>query len=149
MFDTDSLGSKNYFSGNQADMMTARKLEKRVKLNAFEFCDEALYALIFYLLSLGDAPLDEEDGSFKYDRPQYIARFRKNFFPSRVWAHMERVYRGETPPSPAALLPVMIHCERHSTASSRHKSSLPNRNPVLFWFRLLGMESSPRFFRFT
>lgn len=104
MWDTDSFGYDSYFSGYCSGSRTSREYDIRIKKGAIDFCAEALYLFAFTLLSLGDAPISEFSGKFKYDNPKYNGRFRKDLFPDNLWKLFETVFRGEKEPSAEMLL---------------------------------------------
>lgn len=104
MWDTDSFGFDSYFSGYCSGSCTSREYDIRIKKDAIGFCAEALYLFVFTLLSLGDAPISEFSGKFKYDNPKYNGRFRKVLFPDNLWELFASVFRGEKEPSAEMLL---------------------------------------------
>lgn len=99
MWDTDSFGYNQYFSGYCSGNETSREYDTTKKLDAIGFCNESLYVFAFSVLTLGDAPISEYDQSFKYDKPEYLGGFRRNFVPENLWTLFESVFRGEKEPS--------------------------------------------------
>ncbi len=104
MWDTDSFGYNTFFSGFYSGNQTSREYDISHKLGAVGFCNEQLYLLIFSLLSLGDYPINEMNGKYKYANPQYHALFRRNFFPENLWDLFDSVFCGEKDASVAMLL---------------------------------------------
>lgn len=104
MWDTDSFGYENFFSGYCAGNQTSREYDITKKDGAIDFCSEALYLFAFSVLSLGDAPISEFSGKFKFDNPNYGALYRKELFPGNLWKLFEQVFRGEKPASVEVLL---------------------------------------------
>lgn len=104
MWDTDSFGYENFFSGYCAGSKTSREYDITKKDGAIDFCSEALYLFAFSVLSLGDAPISEFSGKFKFDNPNYGALYRKDLFPRNLWKLFEEVFRGEKEPSVEILL---------------------------------------------
>lgn len=104
MWDTDSFGHGTFFSGYYSGNRTSREYDISCKMGAIGFCSEQLYLLIFSLLSLGDYPINEWNGTFKYDDSEYYALFRKTFFPSNVWNLLQDVFRKTKLPSVDMLL---------------------------------------------
>ena len=93
MFDTDSFGFQNYFSGfRAAGITTANVYDTKTKRGALKFCDDALYIFAFSILSLGSPAIYEDKQShkrvFRFDEeiPDYN---RKYLFPERLWRLFE------------------------------------------------------------
>ena len=104
MWDTDSFGRENFFSGYCSGCKTSREYDISKKAGAIEFCNEALYQFVFSVLSLGDTPISEFSGKFKYDNPNYGALYRKRLFPADLWILFEDVFRGKKLPSVEILI---------------------------------------------
>lgn len=104
MWDTDSFGNESFFSGYCEGSRTSREYDISKKDGAIDFCSEALYLFAFSMLALGDAPVSEFTGKFKYDNPNYGALYRKVLFPDNLWKLFEEVFRGEKEPSVEVLL---------------------------------------------
>lgn len=110
MWDTDSFGFDNYFSGMCAnELLTIRPYDLSRKGEVIGFCNEALCFFVFSLFSLGDSPLfgDQDERVFKYDNPDYEQLFKKECFPPCLWEYLEDVYRGVRAASPEMLLMVL------------------------------------------
>lgn len=106
MFDTDSFGYKNYFSGFQAaGTSTANNYDTKIKKEAFNFCDDSLYVAVFTILSLGNPPIyaNENERLFRYDE-NVEDKYVRNFFPPRLWSLFEDSFRNRNEFSPAMLL---------------------------------------------
>ena len=104
LWDTDSFGYSQFFSGYSSGYRTSQTYDTSCKTGAIEYCNEALYLFVFSLLSLGDAPISEFSGKFKYDKPDYQLMYRKNLIPERLWELFEEVFRGEKVASVEVLL---------------------------------------------
>lgn len=134
MWDTDSFGYGNFFSGYCADDATSREYDISKKTGAMEFCQEALYAFVFTTLSLGDAAISEKGRKFKYDKPNYHSIFRKNFFPENLWNLFLEVFRGEKEPSAEVLLQQLCvalqRCRDYPATDKTYKELLPNVDDV-------------------
>ena len=95
MFDTDSFGFQNYFSGfHAAGSSTANVYDTTTKRGALGFCDDALYVSVFTLLSLGSPPIyvKEQARLFRFDeKPE--DDFKRLLFPERLWRFFENAFR--------------------------------------------------------
>lgn len=112
MWDTDSFGYESFFgkffSPVYAESKNHPKYDTSTKEGAIDISNDALYQFVFYVLSLGDSPISEHTGKFKYDNPNYFAISKKKFFPQNIWKHLETVFRGKKPPSAEALMQQLI-----------------------------------------
>lgn len=112
MWDTDSFGYESFFgkffSPNYAESKNHPKYDTSTKEGAIDISNDALYQFVFSVLSLGDSPISEHTGKFKYDNPNYFAISKKKFFPQNIWRHLETVFRGEKDPSAEALMQQLI-----------------------------------------
>lgn len=112
MWDTDSFGYESFFgkffSPNYVESKNHPKYDIRTKKGAIDICNDALYQFVFSILSLGDSPISEVTGKFKYDNPNYVAVCKKKFFPQNIWKHLEDVFRGNKAPSPEALMQQLV-----------------------------------------
>ena len=91
MFDTDSFGFQNYFSGfRAAGSSTANVYDTATKRGALGFCDDALYVFVFTLLSLGSPPIYEKEQVrvFRFDA-NIKDDFTRCLFPERLWRLFE------------------------------------------------------------
>lgn len=104
MWDTDSFGYDTFFSGYCSGDKTTKEYDISTKESAIDFCSEALYLFAFSLLSLGDSPMSEFSGKFKYDNPNYIALYRIRLFPQNLWQLFHDVFTGKKLPSAETLL---------------------------------------------
>ena len=104
MWDTDSFGFDTFFSGYCSGDKTTKDYDTSTKIGALDFCSEALYLFVFSLLSLGDSPMSEYSGKFKYDNPSYPFLYRIRLFPPNIWQLFCDVFRGQKLPSSEALL---------------------------------------------
>lgn len=104
MWDTDSFGYEEYFSGNCDGNKTSRDYNIETPAGAIDFCCDALYIFIFNVLSLGDTPISEYTGKFKYDNPDYHSVKRRLLFPDNLWQHFSNVFHHKEMPSTEALL---------------------------------------------
>lgn len=126
MWDTDSFGYESFFgkffSPNYAESKNHPKYDTSTKEGAIDISNDALYQFVFSVLSLGDSPISEHTGKFKYDNPNYFAISKKKFFPQNIWRHFETVFRGEKAPSAEALMQQLIitgHQLRQNPASDK------------------------------
>ena len=128
MWDTDSFGYETFFSGYCAGSKTSREYDITKKDGAIDFCSEALYLFAFSVLSLGDAPISEFSGKFKFDNPNYGALYRKDLFPDNLWRLFEEVFRGEKEPSVEVLLQqlhiALQKCRTYPTSDKTYKELL-------------------------
>ena len=95
MFDTDSFGFQNYFSGfRAAGSSTANVYDTATKRGALGFCDDALYVFVFTLLSLGSPPIYEKEQVrvFRFDE-NIKDDFTRCLFPERLWRLFENAFR--------------------------------------------------------
>ena len=95
MFDTDSFGFQNYFSGfRAAGSSTANVYDTATKRGALGFCDDALYVFVFTLLSLGSPPIYEKEQVrvFRFDE-NIKDDFTRCLFPERLWRLFEKAFR--------------------------------------------------------
>ena len=116
MFDTDSFGYKQYFGGYFAGNATFKEYDVKKKLNAINFCDDALYIFIFSLLSLGDSPIHvSENGGrmFKYSDPSYAAYRRRKLFPKKLWSLFADAFTDKRSFSSEALLLCLSECLKY------------------------------------
>lgn len=121
MWDTDSFGFNNYFSGYCAGNQTSCEYDTTKKLGAIDYCIDALYLFVFSLLSLGDPPISEYSGKFKYDNPNYPFLFRKCLFPDNLWELFTEIFRGGKVPSAETLL-------EHLSVAYNDLSENPSKN---------------------
>lgn len=128
MWDTDSFGYETFFSGYCAGSKTSREYDITKKDGAIDFCSEALYLFAFSVLSLGDAPISEFSGKFKFDNPNYGALYRKELFPDNLWRLFEEVFRGEKEPSVEVLLQqlhvALQKCRNYPASDKTYKELL-------------------------
>lgn len=108
MWDTDSFSFDRYFSGYIAGDKVSREYDVTTQIGAIDFCSEGLYVFAFKMLTLGDAPISEKRGTFKYDRPTYPNFFRKNMIPKNLWELFEAVFHGEKEASTEVLLRELV-----------------------------------------
>ena len=104
MWDTDSFGFDTYFSGYCAGDKTTKEYDTSTKEGVIDFCSEALYLFAFSLLSLGDTPMSEYSGKFKYTNPNYPFLYRSRLFPQELWSLFQDVFTGKKLPSAETLL---------------------------------------------
>ena len=123
MWDTDSYGYTGYFSAAHDGNKKSRSYDTSLKTGAIEFCSDALYVMVFYLLTLGDAPMSEfAKGGFKYDKPNYRLSYRRELMPDNIWSLLATVFRQQKAPSSEALL-----YELSVTQALLTKSSVTNK----------------------
>lgn len=108
MWDVDSFGYGKYFSEIDAGYKLSRDYNYSVKRDAIASCYDELYLFVFSILSLGDYPMSEKDGVFKYSKSDYlsrpIAQSRKKLFPTPLWNLFSDVFTRKKEPSAEALL---------------------------------------------
>ena len=110
MWDTDSFGYLDYFSGYCSGDKTTKDYNTQKKSGALEFCAESLYILVFRLLTLGDTPL-YDSGEFKYDYDDYPL-LRRKFVPDNLWNLFEAVFHGNKAFSSELLLKELTEAQR-------------------------------------
>lgn len=115
MWDTDSFGYGTFFSGYCAGNQTSRTYDLSKKNGAIDFSGEALYLFVFSILALGDTPISELTGRFKYDNPNCAVGYRKALFPENLWHLFEEVFHGEKEAS-AEILLQQLHLARKKCA---------------------------------
>ena len=96
MFDTDSFGYGNFFSGfRAAGSSTANRYDTTKKTGALEFCEDSLHVAVFSLLSLGSPPIYAKGNTrvFRFDE-NIEDRWRKNLFPEKLWSYFESAFRA-------------------------------------------------------
>ena len=124
MFDTDSFGFQNYFSGfRAAGAKTANTYNTQTKKGALGFCDDALYVFIFSLLSLGSPPIyvnKQQDRVFRFDEKIEDSQRRK-LFPEKLWVLFENAFRNRKIFSAEMLLLAL-------TDSLNHLKECPEEN---------------------
>lgn len=108
MWDTDSFSFGRYFSGFIAGDRTSKEYDVTSKLGTIDFCNESLYIFAFKMLTLGDAPISEIRGTFKYDRESYQNMFRKDMIPDNLWKLFDDVFHGRKEASTEVLLQELV-----------------------------------------
>ena len=104
MWDTDSFGYRDIFGEmNDNDLYLIHKPDSTTRTGAFKVCDEALYAAIFKVLSLGDMPISPKY-RFRYDNEKYPGRWKTIFFPPGIYSYLEGAFKSDKEMSPEALL---------------------------------------------
>ena len=104
MWDTDSFGYGNYFSGYMADNEKFKTYDVTRREDICEMCNDELYHFLFRMLTLSDYPFDPETGSFNYLSRDYSNYSRKEFVPKSIWEAFEKFYTGKTKASPQMML---------------------------------------------
>ena len=108
MWDVDSFGYGKYFSEIDAGYRLSRSYDYSTKKDAIASCYEELYLFAFSILSLGDYPISEKDGVFKYSKSDYlsrpIAQSRKKLIPNKLWNLFSDVFTHKKGPSAETLL---------------------------------------------
>lgn len=120
MWDTDSFSKDRYFSGYYSGDKMMKEYPINTKSGVLDFCNEAIYSFVFTLLSLGDTPLFDYNGKFKYDDPSYIPRDRSRLFPANMLKLFEAVYRRVKEPSVPVLLMELIKASRMLNETGVH-----------------------------
>lgn len=135
MWDTDSFGYGDFFSGYCAGGSTSREYDITKKLGAIDFCSEALYLFAFNLLSLGDTAISEYSGKFKFNNPNYGALFRKNFIPENLWNLFEEVFTCKKLPSTEILLQQLYialdNCKTNPAADKTYRELLTTAGVIV------------------
>lgn len=112
MWDTDSFGFSQYFSGYCSGVPTTREYDISKKVEAIDFCNESLYLFVFFILSLGDDPISQHSqGHFKYNNEGYRALSRKYFFPAKIWELFNEVFNQKRYPSVEILLRELVEAK--------------------------------------
>ncbi len=123
MWDTDSFGYEGYFSGYTSGDRLGREYDVTQKMDAIALCNEALYVFAFRMLALGDPPLSERKGTFKYDNPEYPNHYRISMIPDNLWNLFEQVFHQDKEPSVEMLL-------HELTAALDSLNKNPSQNPT-------------------
>ena len=120
-FETDSFGFQNYFSGfRAAGIQTANLYDTKTKKGALGFCDDSLYAFIFFLLSQGSQPIYVDKNNihiFRFDEKDEIIEdgWRKNLFPENLWRLFANAFRNRKNFSAEILLAALSESLNHVT----------------------------------
>jgi hypothetical protein len=104
MWDSDSFGYRNYFSGFMADSGKAHEYDITKRTDICNLCNDELYNFLFQILTLGDTPYNPVTGLFNYQSPDYINYARKQFVPPSIWTAFEKFFTGQTISSPQMML---------------------------------------------
>ncbi len=104
MWDTDSFGYGNYFSGYMADNDKSKNYDITRREDVCRLCNDELYNFLFQLLTLGDVPYNPDTGEFNYLTADYGNYVRKDFVPASIWNLFEKFYTGKTKASPQMML---------------------------------------------
>lgn len=124
MWDTDSFGFSQYFSGYCSGDPTTREYDISKKIEAIDFCNESLYLFVFIVMSLGDTPISQfSPGMFKYNNENYAAIYRKKFFPSKLWGLFDDVFNNKRYPSVEILLRTLIESKRELIKNEQNNLS--------------------------
>lgn len=103
-WDTDSFGKDGYFSSYSAGFKTSRDYDLHKKSGAIGFCIEALYLLVFQILTLGAPPVSEITGKYIFDDFNDSFYYRKDFVPQNLLNHFNSVFTKKSKPSTEILL---------------------------------------------
>ncbi len=107
MWDADSFGYQNYFSGLCPWTYMTKEYDLTKKSEAMELCNEALISFVFQIMSLGDSPIGKK-GNFRYDNPKYACAWKKCFFPLNTYNYLRDIYVNKKDVSPEALLKHLV-----------------------------------------
>lgn len=136
MFDTDSFGFQNYFSGfRAAGSSTANVYNTETKRGALGFCDDALYVSVFTLLSLGSPPIyaNEQVRVFRFDE-KIEDDFKRLLFPPRLWRLFETAFRDRKSFSAEMLLLELANAlsrlKEHPEEDFEYRQKLPDFTPI-------------------
>ena len=116
MWDSDSFGYNNYFSGYMADI-SCRKYDITQRLDILNLCNDELYSFLFQILTLGDNPYNPVTGRFNYEDSNYCEYARREFIPAPIWNAFERFFTGKSTSSPPMMLH-LLHNELNRRAAS-------------------------------
>lgn len=103
MWDSDSFGYNNYFSGYMADV-NRKNYDINKKTDILDLCNDELYSFLFQILTLGDNPYNPVTGSFNYENDSYYQYARKDFVPPSLWNAFEAFFTGKSKASPQMML---------------------------------------------
>ena len=103
MWDSDSFGYNNYFSGYMADV-NHKHYDINKKTDILDLCNDELYSFLFQILTLGDNPYNPVTGRFNYESEDYYQYARKDFVPPSLWRAFEAFFTGRSKASPQMML---------------------------------------------
>lgn len=103
MWDSDSFGYNNYFSGYMADV-NRKNYDINKKTDILDLCNDELYSFLFQILTLGDNPYNPVTGRFNYENDSYYQYARKDFVPPSLWNAFEAFFTGKSKASPQMML---------------------------------------------
>lgn len=103
MWDSDSFGYNNYFSGYMADV-NRKSYDINKKTDILDLCNDELYSFLFQILTLGDNPYNPVTGRFNYENDSYYQYARKDFVPPSLWNAFEAFFTGKSKASPQMML---------------------------------------------
>ncbi len=103
MWDSDSFGYNNYFSGYMADV-NRKNYDINKKTDILDLCNDELYSFLFQILTLGDNPYNPVTGKFNYENKSYYQYARKDFVPPSLWNAFEAFFTGRSKASPQMML---------------------------------------------
>ncbi len=103
MWDSDSFGYNNYFSGYMADV-NRKNYDIKKKTDILDLCNDELYSFLFQILTLGDNPYNPVTGRFNYENDSYYQYARKDFVPTSLWNAFEAFFTGKSKASPQMML---------------------------------------------
>ena len=109
MWDSDSFGYNNYFSGYMADV-NRKNYDINKKTDILDLCNDELYSFLFQILTLGDNPYNPVTGRFNYENDSYYQYARKNLVPPSLWRAFESFFTGRSKASPQMML-YLLHEE--------------------------------------
>ena len=109
MWDSDSFGYNNYFSGYMADV-NRKNYDINKKSDILDLCNDELYSFLFQILTLGDNPYNPVTGRFNYENDSYYQYARKNLVPPSLWRAFESFFTGRSKASPQMML-YLLHEE--------------------------------------
>ena len=109
MWDSDSFGYNNYFSGYMADV-NRKNYDINKKTDILDLCNDELYSFLFQILTLGDNPYNPVTGRFNYENDSYYQYARKNLVPPSLWKAFESFFTGRSKASPQMML-YLLHEE--------------------------------------
>ena len=109
MWDSDSFGYNNYFSGYMADV-NCKHYDITRRLDILNLCNDELYTFLFQILTLGDNPYNPVTGRFNYEDENYGEYARREFVPKSIWNAFERFFTGKSTSSPQMML-YLLHNE--------------------------------------
>lgn len=92
---TENFWFSKVFINTSAMEETSKNYNMNYEPDRFGFCNEAFYHFVFYILTLGDTPVEKNTKKFKYSCEDYEYINRKEWIPENVWNLLEQAFTGK------------------------------------------------------